>query len=67
METRAAASYTVPKSLDHQIYKMDFWKAMGWQEKRAEKGMGAQSQWVWFWILELRSGGGGVGGYVDMA
>lgn len=46
METRAVANYTASKSLDQQIYKMDFGGAMGWQERKTEKGRGAQrSHW----------------------
>lgn len=46
METQAVLNYTVPKSLDHRIYKMDFGGAMGWQEQKIDKGRGAQrSHW----------------------
>lgn len=41
METQAVWNYTVPKSLDHQIYKMDFGGAMGWQERKIEPGEGS--------------------------
>lgn len=46
METQAVSNYTVPKSLDHQIYKMDFGEATGWQERKIDQGKGAQrSHW----------------------
>lgn len=32
METHTMGNYTIPKSVNQQIYKMDFWGAPGLQE-----------------------------------
>lgn len=57
METQAVAIYTVPKSPDHQISKMDFWRGyrLPGEEDRegegsAEKGVGegrGVRMWAW--------------------
>lgn len=37
METGTMVNYNVPKSLDHKIYKMDFWGAQA-GKRRQRKG-----------------------------
>lgn len=67
METQAVANYTVPKSPDHQISKMDFLRSSGLAGEEDREGEGSAEK-------SLVGGGGvvwdvgvGGGGCVDTA